>query len=188
MSIKKVLVVLVAFFSICAFADEDLPVSEVETGFELPTSKPETGKGFYFSAKTMYLITKRTVRNADDRELGLSFTFGGMKKHFLMGGDVSYAFRLDGELPYISSFDALFFFGYRGQPAEWFQIIPGAAYGLGISRHYISFGGPNLKMLFGKRKGKFEIAQRLHVLAFQEYEKGYPYQVMMGFAYAPSKK
>ena len=96
-------------------------------------------------------------------------------------------------------------FGGRIQPVSWIQIIPGATagfWGLFESGYeeryyynyyydyynyyyryeYFAWGGPFVKLLFGKNKFWGEVSYR------QLFGTGFASQVMFGFTYAPPKK
>ena len=153
------------------------------TLLNLPPLNVKTGKGVYFSAKTQYLIHAgydyyRRYRNG--KEYGFNVSLGGFTKYFLIAGDIGLIFSLDEND--FSGFENFAFFGFRAQPTEFFQIIPGISYGLGFSDEYFSLGGTFVKLLFGKNKAWFEIGHRWHFVYYNTH------QMMFGFTYAPSKK
>jgi hypothetical protein len=145
---------------------------------ELPSEKNESGKGFYFSIKATTLTGALMEFTPN---IGLNISFGGFTKYFLIGGDFGFGF---GDDYFIDAYNYAFF-GYRAQPSEWIQIIPGISLGLGLSDYYIAMGGVSTKFLFGKNKTWFEFTHRFLVFGYSDV---FPHQVMFGFTYAPSKK
>ena len=144
-------------------------------------SSSDVGKGVYFSVKTQYLIHAGwDYYDKGDSEYGFNISIGGFSKYFLIAGDIGIIF--DSRTSELSGMDNFAFFGARVQPTEWFQIIPGISYGLGVSYEYFSLGGSFVKLLFGQNKTWFEISHRWHFVYFNTH------QIMCGFTYAPSKK
>jgi hypothetical protein len=144
-------------------------------------------KSFYFSAK--FQATPPFSGAGGNIELG------SIKNNFFFSGDFGGGAK---------NFGGGFSFGGRIQPSFWLQIIPGGTLGFwtlfeeeyrygynygtnyGYSYYdwdtYFAWGGPFIKLLFGKNKLWGEVSYRL-IFGMRVAN-----QAMFGFTYAPSKK
>ena len=154
------------------------------------------GRGFYFSAKGTFFFNSLQSKVVEDLpcgrsssriypEGGFNIAFGGFTRRFLLGGDFGFSFSGRDTYRYpLSGGESYLYFGYRTQPKEWLQIIPGISYGMGTSSWYTTMGGFHTKALFGRNKTWFEVAHRWLIFDFFGSP---PNQIMMGFTRAPTR-